>query len=291
MPPFLEAVSAKITDRWLSLVLPGFPLVGAVLASAVLGHRHGLDIARLTGADERWATRLATLPGTTIALLAIAAMLAAGAAGVVARAAGGLLRAVWTRPWLRGADRLTARRRDRWLRLQEEYEREVLARHHGDLADTNRMQAIGRRRNRIALAEPSRPTWMGDRLAAMEARVLAEYSVDLAAAWPRLWLLLAEDGRTPIRQAFTALDTAATIAGWGVLYLAVGVVWWPAAILGAAVILTGWWRARQAVDAYADLTESTVDLYFSDLAQRFGLAAGDVRDVGPDLSARFRKGA
>ena len=288
MPPFLEALSGKLGDRWLGLLLPGVPLVGAALIAVLLGHRHWADLPRLADA----ADRLAAWPATSTVLGAVAVLLAAGAAGVAARSVGGGLRTLWTQPWPRGGRRLTTRRRDRWQRLQDEYERLVLAGHRGEPVDDERVQALGRRRNRIALTEPGRPTWMGDRLAAAGARVRAEYGVDLAAAWPRLWLLLGEDGRTPIRQAAAALDAAAVLTGWGMLYVVVGVRWWPSALIGAAAVGTGWWRARQATGTYAEFTESVADLHLTVLAQHLGLTGVvDIRDAGPEISSRLRKGA
>jgi hypothetical protein len=291
VPPFLEALSNRLTDRWLATSLPGVPLIGMILVAMTLGHRHWADMRRLTGAADRLSAGLSARPGTTTAIVVVLALLAAGTAGVLARGFGGLLRTVWTRPWPRWGQGLTARRRRRWQRLQDEYERQVLAQHGGAPVDEERVNSIGRERNRLALTEPERPTWMADRLAASEARVRAEYGVDLAAAWPRLWLLLGEDGRAPVRQAATALDAAAVLSGWGVLYLVVGVQWWPSALVGAAAAVTGWWRARRAVATYAELTEAVVDLHLTNLAEHLGLAAADIRDAGPDISSRLRKGA
>ncbi|MEV7373368.1 hypothetical protein AB0O51_21170 [Streptomyces sp. NPDC090301] len=55
-------------------------------------------------------------------------------------------------------------------------------------------------RNQIALTRPARPTWMGDRLIAADARGHRTYRIDLVSAWPRLWLLLPDTAHAESRR-------------------------------------------------------------------------------------------
>ncbi|MFC7758677.1 hypothetical protein ACFQY4_12290 [Catellatospora bangladeshensis] len=154
-------------------------------------------------------------------------------------------------------------------------------------------ERLGRRRNAIALAEPQRPTWLGDQLAAVATRVHAEYGVDLGAAWPRLWLLLAADARHEVRTARAELDSSAVLAGWGLLYLALGILWWPAALAGIVALLVAWAGARRTAARLAELVESTVDLHLADLARALGEATDRAvtPETGRRITARLRKGA
>ncbi|MGA4959860.1 hypothetical protein [Streptomyces lavendulocolor] len=154
--------------------------------------------------------------------------------------------------------------------------------------------ALAEERNAIALTRPARATWIGDRLRGVGVRVHAQYGLDFPFAWPRLWTLLPEACRNDLIAAREALAGAATQSGWGLLYLCLGLVWWPAAAAGAALMLLGWRRGREAAANLADLTEATVDLYAADLALLLGvdLPSGHVTPaVGRQLSERFRKGA
>ncbi|MEK8169407.1 hypothetical protein NKH77_05185 [Streptomyces sp. M19] len=103
----------------------------------------------------------------------------------------------------RAAERALARwRRLRWIRAAGRYNAALitLARRRRDpfappLGDAGEdpepdTEALTAARDRIALAEPRRPTWMGDRLLAVAVRVRDTYDLDLATAWPRLWLVV-----------------------------------------------------------------------------------------------------
>jgi hypothetical protein len=177
------------------------------------------------------------------------------------------------------------------MALAERYENDVLRLRADNQVDEEALRSLGEDRNRIALAVPVRPTWMGDRITAAATRVQADYGLDLASAWPRLWLLASPEQRAPVQQTVAELDTAATLAVWGSGYLVVGAFWWPSALLGLALIVAGRQRGRRAVDGYAELAEAIVDLGLSDLAQRLGIAGSDVAEVGAEITSRLRKGA
>ena len=68
-------------------------------------------------------------------------------------------------------------------------------------ATGRRADLLAAERNRIAIAKPTRPTSMGDRIAAADERVHNQYGVDLQSWWPRLWLILDDATRVELRAA------------------------------------------------------------------------------------------
>lgn len=273
MTDFLSAVGRRLAQQWLALLaLPGLLLLGAVAAGHTLGQHRSLDLSLLTRAGDQLA---AHYQGRAVpALVAgVAIALAAAAAGVLARGIGTALQALWLvsiMPGLAGR-LLAARSRARANEWAEADRRYQAARqdHAGDQA----LAELAGARNRIALARPTHPTWMGDRLAAAGSRVYQQYGLDLQFTWPRLWLLLPELARTEIRDARDSFAAAATLQAWGLLALVVGVLWWPAAVCGAFAGVLGWRRGRAAAAALADLVESTFDLHTRDLAAALGFRA------------------
>ncbi|MFF8288734.1 hypothetical protein ACF068_05800 [Streptomyces sp. NPDC016309] len=285
MNAFLAELGKKLAERWVGLLLlPGALFAAVAAAGAVLGHRHALDPRLLVRAVEGFAAHYDRRPVSAV-LLSLAFLAAAAVAGLVARGLGTAVERMWLASgpgWLTG--RLVRRRQGRW-------DRAVVA--FGRAAAADRA-ALAEARNAIALTRPARPTWIGDRLRGVGVRVHGQYGLDFPYAWPRLWTLLPEPCRADLVAARGAMAEAATLGGWGLLYLCLAVQWWPAALAGTALVLAGWRRGREAAAGLADLTESAVDLYAADLALRLGvdLPAGRVTPaVGRQLSERFRKGA
>ena len=234
---------------------------------------------------------------TVATLLVTAAGLLFGAAvaGLAAAAAGLLVAWTWGMTgtaWLSG--RLAGWRRRRWERADAEVaaaERELLA----DLTDTALRARTARaiaRREAICLAPAERPTWIGDRLHAADFRVYRSYAIDLATVWPRLWLVLPEATRGELSAVQDRCSSAARLTGWGVLYLLLGVFWWPALIVGAVVLLAARHRARRAVGVYAELVEAAVDLYGRELATHLGLDCTGrlTAGTGAEITAIVGKG-
>jgi hypothetical protein len=191
-------------------------------------------------------------------------------------------------PPLRGLARACARRRRAaWMRANEEGERASGA------GERDRLAELAARRNRIALIQPINATWVGDRLDAPTVRVHQEYGVDLTFLWCRLWLLMPESSRTPLADARQQLDDAARLGGWALLYLVLGAVWWPSAIIGVVAGLVARQRYRPAADVYAGLVEAAVDVHLEELVDRFIDGQG-VRPTRPhwgqQITERFRKG-
>jgi hypothetical protein len=287
----LAELGRRLAERLMTLlVLPGLLYVGSLLAAASLG-RERLDetsravrraVAPVTGA----VGSRSEASGLSVALLLTAVLLAAGAAGLAAQAAGAVVDRVWTGPWPRWAERVaepwTARRVRAW-----------------DTADALRAGAAGAaldartaRRNRIGLERPSQPTWMADRMRAADSRIWKEYGLDLTVSWARLWLVLPDTSRAAVQSARERLTATMILAGWAVLYTLLGALWWPAGLVGAAIGVTAWRRARVAVDVLAELIEAVVDVHGPELAAAFGVAVPDQRlvpPIGHVLVERFRK--
>ncbi|GAA2047586.1 hypothetical protein GCM10009839_61030 [Catenulispora yoronensis] len=145
------------------------------------------------------------------------------------------------------------------------------------------------RRDAVSLVPPERPTWIADRLRAVDVRVWRTYSLDLQSAWPRLWSIAGPDLRSDLGAAQDSYAAAARLTGWGLLYSGLGLWWWPAAVVGVAALGTAWVRARAAAGVLAELVETTVDLHLRDLARRLDLDDPDLVAAGAAVTDRLRK--
>jgi hypothetical protein len=291
---FVTEIGKKLAERWVALlVLPGLLFTATATAAGLLGHRHWADlqmlgqrVGQLVPPD---AGASAGLPRTVVLLVVL--LVASVGTGLLANALATpvehTLAGRWPPPLRRLARARTRRRRAAWTRANREWERARDAGEHDRLAE------LAARRNRIALIEPINATWIGDRLAAPTVRVHQEYGLDLTFLWPRLWLLLPDSSRTPLADARQQLDDAARLGGWGLLYLALGAVWWPSAIIGVVAGLVGWRRYRSAAGVYAGLVEAAVDVHREELIDRFSdgqKVPPTSRNLGKEITERFRKG-
>ncbi len=291
---FLSGLGSKLADKWLAtLVLPGLVFVGVALVAATLRQVNSLDPSGLARRAVHASAQLQRDGPTAILLTVAAGVLLATAAALTANWLGFGVQRLWLGA-LHGAvaRRLIARRRRRWTEADEtltEYEAEI--RESG--ASPTMRDRLSATRNHIALAYPGRPTWMGDRAYAADVRVWHAHGLDLGVAWPRLWLIADDASRAEITSARAAINRAATLVGWGVLYVALAFIWWPAGLAGLVVACTGWDRARAATGSFADLVEALVDLNAHQLAVAVG-ALPDcgtfTRDVGLEVTRRLRKG-
>jgi hypothetical protein len=283
MGGLLTELGKKLAERWLTLlVLPGALYLAVLVTAVTLGHANPFDTGPLVTRVEGW-----TAPPGRAAVLLVVLLLASAAAGVAAQALGALVERLWLAsswtswpPPLRQLGAwLTRRRRARWSAVAKDYReaREdaaaalALARLANEPSEQSGLEPARRRLRRAGTEEPERPTWMGDRLQAVATRLDRELELDLATVWPYLWLSAPETTRTEITATRETLSRATTLAGWGLLYLATGVVWWPGFLIAVAVFGTGWRRARTAVDTYAMLVETTVRLRTAALATDLGL--------------------
>jgi hypothetical protein len=214
----------------------------------------------------------------------VAAILAGSVvAGLAAAAGGRFTEILWTMPGKRApAKWLADSRRNRSRKAK------VIADTSADPAAVGKAIA---RADRICLVQADRPTWIGDRLRASRVRIERAYGLDLNAAWPRLWFIVPETVRTELGAARDAFTAAARLTAWAVLYLILGIWWWPAVIIAMIAGATAIIRAHQATDNLADLIEAAVDLHSRDLASQLGeQTAGQVSPViGRRLTTRMRK--
>ncbi|MFJ3668116.1 hypothetical protein ACIPSE_16905 [Streptomyces sp. NPDC090106] len=286
MNTVLAELGRKYAERWVTLLLlPGTLYVAGTAAACRLGHTHWADPGRLTALTERGGP----IGGRTVSsvwLLAVVVLpVLSAAAGLAARGAAAALGRLWFDPWPRALDRparrLTAARAARWEAAEAEYRAEL----EGP-AVPDRLDALAARRNAVALVPPRRPTWCGDRLRAVDARVWGWYRLDVVFGWPRLWLVLLPAEQEALRAARTELDAAVALCGWGVLTLLPALCWWPATAVAAGLFAVGLRRTRAAVDTVAHLTEAAFDLRGALLARRLGFDVPARSRLTPQVGAR-----
>lgn len=310
MNPLLATLGGKLTERWLNLlVLPGALFLAATAVGATLGHRHWNDLDGLRTTLEDLAARPVLEHTGTAALLIALVLLTATAASLAAQFLGGVIEQYWLR-FARDplSHALVDRRRRTWGRREQELDAAYpITRTDADADDGDgdavlptparplaRIQALTDARNRVALREPTRPTWYGDRMQATADRVEAAYGVDLAALWPRLWLILPEPAVRHIQSAHDSFSAAARLAAWAVGYALLACWWWPAALVAVGCAAVARSRARGALAALAGLIEAAVDVHGRELAGRVGLIGVDStglldHETGDRMSELFRK--
>ncbi|WP_329340106.1 hypothetical protein OG866_32055 [Streptomyces sp. NBC_00663] len=285
MTGFLAELGRKLAERWFTLlVLPGLAYLLVAAAAFRLGHRDWHDGRELW--DGFTALTEAGDPGRQDALamravlLVLAAVPVSAALGVLAQAlAGPVERALcgpWPRPFAGLSTRRTRLRADAWTAEDTAY------REHRD-------PERAARRNALSLIPPEHPTRLGDRLRAPAVRLRQEYGIDLATVWPRLWLLLPTPTRDTLTEARGRLDTAFTLGGWAVLYLALAARWWPAVLIALLVAAVARRRATVAAEVYAELVEATVDLHLDRLHTRLAEPRPSPQQ-GRALTERLRRG-
>ncbi|MGW6568604.1 hypothetical protein [Streptomyces sp. NPDC054975] len=297
---FLSALGGRVAERWLTLLaLPGLLFIAAVTTAMVLGHEHWADVGEL----RTWLDTLAASPVSrsvgTIALVALGVLLGSAAVGSAAQALGAGVELLWCAeprgPLLR---RLADRRLRLWRAADAAFRDALVTAGRARIAgadDADRLADLAEshlaERDRIAAAAPRHPFGMGDRLGAPGQRLWRVYRLDLAAAWPHLWLLAADGTRAELQDARVRFGAAARLCAWGAGYLVLGVWWWPAALVGIGAVTAGVRRGRAAADAFAELTEALADLHVRDLAAALGIdaASGMDRALGERLSRALRK--
>lgn len=284
MTGFLGEIGQKLADRWAALLaVPGLLYLAAVTVAAVLGQENALSYPDFSRKITAWADSpvLKSAGGT---VLIVGAILAGSVvAGLAAAAGGRFIEILWTLPGKHAPARWLADwRRDRSRRQK------AIA---DDTADPAAVRRAIARADRICLIEASCPTWIGDRLHACHVRIGKTYGLDLTAVWPRLWLIVPDTVRTELGAARDAFSGAARLTAWAVLYLVLGIWWWPAIPIAAITGTVAVSKARLATGNLADLIESAVDLHGAGLAARLGeQVTGSVPPaVGARLTTRMRK--
>ncbi|MFF8014937.1 hypothetical protein [Streptomyces sp. NPDC007929] len=297
---FLSALGGRIAERWLAaLALPGLLFLAACTTAMVLGHEHWYDVERLGAWLDTLAASPASRSAGTITLVATGVLAGAAVAGAAAQALGAGVELLWCAephgPVLRY---LADRRSRRWHEADAVFRTALVAAGRARIegADgADRLTDIAERRHaergRISSAPPRHPFGMGDRLAAPAQRLWRARRLDLAAAWPYLWLLAADGTRAELQAARTRLSASARLCAWGVGYLVLALWWWPAALAGGVAVASGVWRGRAAAEAFAELTEALADLHVRDVAASLGVECEGVGDraLGERLTRLLRK--
>lgn len=296
MNNFFQELAKKLAERWVALLLvPGALLAATTWVGIQLGHT--LDTPRLAEATSALTASIAHQPGALQAMLIAALLLVTTGAGLAVQALAPVTRLIWLGQWPILSRWRVTRRRTRWQHHVDR--RRQLTRDHPSESRTPEQQrlidATADRANRIALAQPGRPTWMGDRIHAVEQIALNRYGLDLTFAWPRLWLVLPDNTRAELNAAHSAFAAAVATGTWAWPYLLLGVIWWPAALAGAIIGATGWVRARSAVTDLTALSEATLDLHTRTLAVALGVGNTDTASPitiaeGEKLTSVVRKG-
>ncbi|MEU1521921.1 hypothetical protein ABZ413_06945 [Nocardia rhamnosiphila] len=251
MDAVLTGLGSKFAERWIALLaLPGLLFALTLVLSwwlHPLGAAHALDPAllgdRLDQAPHRWLSNTRR----RLVLAVLVTLTAAASAGVVAE----LSRAI-ARLWL-GRGVLSGKLLALFLRRRiRQAENAAPPDHYADYL-------------------PERATRIGDHLLLAEKRVDAQYRVGLIRIWPRLWHLCDDSQRGPVQSAWDRYTAASVRAAWSLGYLALGLLWWPAAIAGVALYLSAWTAARRAAAELGLLVEALTDVKMMDLASALGV--------------------
>lgn len=268
MAGFISTLSQKLAERWLALlVLPGalYLAAGGTAAALGQGFTRSLSLRGLVHQIGVWAkTPAAVTTGGQIVLLG-AVLAGSAAAGLAAQVLGRAVETLslaadwrdWPVPLRTLAKRRVDARQTKWAKASADYqsarEEAAEARTRGQHADPDKRRAAFRMVVGIARIQPDRPTWVGDRMHAMDEQLHAEQGVDLPQDWPTLWIGLEDVVRKDITEARAALTQATTLGGWAVLYAVLIVWWWPAIVIAAVTAVTARYRIRTAADTYAQL--------------------------------------
>lgn len=286
MGNFFGELAKKLAERWVGLLaLPGLLFVSCAWVGLQLRWTHALDLRLLDAKASTLATSLSKASGPAQILAIVALLLAAAGVGLIVQALAAPLRAWWLGQWPTGlrwaARRRTQARTRRWTRLVER--RQELQQRYPLPDRTPEQQhdidTIAHRINRLSLAKPARPTWMGDRVAAVEQISLDRYGLDLRFGWPRLWQVLPEHVRAELATSNGQFAATIVTGAWALPYLVLGTLWWPALLIALVTGLSACTRARTAIVELTDLSESAVDLHGRALAVALGTAPAD--STGP----------
>jgi hypothetical protein len=302
MGNFFGELAKKLAERWVGLLaLPGLLFVACAWVGLQLGWTHALDLRLLASMASTLGTSLSRASGPAQILAVVALLLAAAGVGLIVQALAGLLRAWWLGQWPTGlwwaARRRTRARTRRWTRLVEH--RQELQQRYPLPERTSEQQhdidTVAHRINRLSLAKPARPTWMGDRVAAVEQISVDRYGLDLRFGWPRLWLVLPEHVRAELTTANGQFAATIVTGAWALPYLVLGMLWWPALLIALVTGLSAWTRARTAIAELTDLSEAAVDLHGRALAIALGTVPADSTGPltpaeGEQITRQVRKG-
>ncbi|MEU1048510.1 hypothetical protein ABZ400_25595 [Streptomyces sp. NPDC005897] len=297
---FLSALGGRIAERWLAaLALPGLLFLSVLTTAMVLGHEHWSDLERLRAWLDTMAESPASRSAGTVVLVAAGVLAGAAVAGAAAQSLGTGVELLWcAEPYGPVLRYLADRRSRRWRAADAAFRTALVAAGRARIEgadDADRLADVAERRyadrDRIGATAPRHPFGTGDRLAAPAQRLWRAHRLDLAAAWPHLWLLASDGTRAELQAARVRLTASARLCAWGAGYLVLALWWWPAALAGAVAVAAGVRRGRAAAEAFAELTGALADLHVRDLATALGVEHEGVDDrvLGEHLTRLLRK--
>ncbi|MER7753724.1 hypothetical protein [Kitasatospora sp. NPDC097643] len=250
MTSLLKGFLGKASERWATqLGLPGLLFLTLCWSAYRLGHADALNVRLLLDGSADVvdpAARSDVRVAVRLALGVVFAALAATVVGLAVRELGSVVQKLWLGE-------------GRW--------------------------GLGRARTDPVTGASAPTSGIGARFGRLHGDIGAYYSLDLAAAWPRLWLVLPESARADLTTVSAGFRQAAEAQAWGLLCLPVACWWWPAAVPAAVLIATGWGRGRAAAEEFATLVESVVDVHGAALATALGFDCPDGR-LTPETGQR-----
>jgi hypothetical protein len=282
---FMGEIGQKLADRWAALLaIPGLLYLSAVTAAVVLGQHKALSYPAASKQISAWAISPAVKSVGGALLIAAAVLACSVLVGLAAAAGGRFVETLWTLP----GKHVPARWLASWRRNRSRDAKAVADDPDATPAQVREAMA---RADRICVIEADCPTWIGDRLRACHTRIDRTYGLDLTAAWPRLWLIVPDGTRTELGAARDAFSSTARLTAWAVLYLVLGIWWWPAIPIALITVATAIIKAHQATANLADLIEAAADMYSRDLATALGKNTPGpiIPAAGRELTIRMRK--
>ncbi|WP_144300434.1 hypothetical protein [Stackebrandtia nassauensis] len=115
-----------------------------------------------------------------------------------------------------------------------------------------------------------RPARLTGELTAMEEHFRNIYLLDVATAWPHLWLRFPAEHREQVTGNRAGIRHAATLVGWGILTSAVSVIWPIAWIAVLGLVLVGIHLMRQSISAYSQTVAVLMMHHAPELASQLG---------------------
>ncbi len=268
MPPkFLEGISGKLAEQWVSsLLTPAFVFWLAGLVAYCDRH----SITTLEKGLKHYSEPI------QIGILAIALCAIAASAFIAQRFDTEILRAL-EGYWYPGLRRLlipgTAFQQFRRRRLITRLKRINPKLLNNSATPWERAEFV--RCDRLLHQFPEKdhdllPTRLGNILRAAERRPYYRYGLDAIICWPRLWLLIPEAVKKDIQTAQAELNNAVRLFLWSSLGLVWSIwSWWIIPIALLSMLLAYNW-ALDAATVYAELLESIFDLHRQLLYQALG---------------------
>lgn len=266
---FFEGLGGELGKRWAAaLIGPASLLVALGFGAWAMGREAGFYDVKTYLADRNDVEMVA------LAVSALAAViLLRQAVLLVEPFVARLLQGAW--PFDGGP--VGVRRAERWHRRRDEARAALIESLGSPSATRHEAREYARAMQRlreIPLDDTElRPTAAGNILRAAELRPVAQYGLDTAVCWPRLWVCLPEHLRKELRDAHAAMTAASTAFTW-LLFSSLLVVWavrvWSGcfAVAAAALLVGLLWAYRRylgAIRVFVSLIDTAFDLYRKEL--------------------------